>query len=127
MLLAGRFIAKYSLLSSQKDEQYKLLWDELIFILQIGSQSPNHRKLLSFVRNEISTEAHKMKRSISQITNSPMSPPRSSSEDAQLLLPSNRYDEKLHISIWNKTFCFSFQVIVGYTNCCRFSNKQEAD
>lgn len=61
---------------TKKDDQYKLLWAELAHLLQIGSQSANHKKLLTLIRNENVTDTNKdNKRLGTQITNSPMSPP----------------------------------------------------
>lgn len=64
---------------SKKDDQYRMLWSELVHLLQIGPQSPNHMKLLTFIKNENVTEANKdAKRLNAPTSNSPMSPPGSS-------------------------------------------------
>lgn len=88
----------FRLKGSKKEDQYKLLWTELIHILKIGPQSPNHKKLLLFIKNENSIETRdldKMKRLNSQTTShSPMSPPGSSDlstkkKTQQMLLSSS--------------------------------------
>lgn len=95
------FIISFSLKGSKKDEQYKLLWAELIHIVEIGPQSPNHKKLLAIIRNENSNEnreTDKLKRLNSQLTSSPMSPPASgdlsNKKKAQnvSLASTNRYE-----------------------------------
>lgn len=64
---------------NKKDEQYRMLWAELVYLLQIGPQSPNHKKLLTFIKNENVTDANKdAKRLNAPMSNSPMSPPGSS-------------------------------------------------
>lgn len=69
----------FRLKGSKKDDQYRLLWAELIHLLEISPQSPNHKKLLTFIKNENVTETNKdSKRLNTPITNSPMSPPGSS-------------------------------------------------
>lgn len=85
---------------SRKESQYKLLWAELIYLLQIGPQTANHKKLLTFIKNENVTETSKdTKRLNTPMTNSPMSPPgstdlASSKKKTQNLVNSNgnRYD-----------------------------------
>lgn len=67
----------FRLKGAKKDDQYKLLWAELIHLLQIGPQSPNHKKLLTFIKNENVQEVNKDSKR-TQMTNSPMSPPGSS-------------------------------------------------
>lgn len=70
---------RYRLKGSKKDEQYRMLWSELVHLLQIGAQSPNHKKLLTFIKNENVTEQSKdSKRLNAPMSNSPMSPPGSS-------------------------------------------------
>lgn len=69
----------FRLKGAKKDDQYKLLWAELIHLLQIGPQSANHKKLLTFIKNENVSDVNKeSKRLSTQMTNSPMSPPGSS-------------------------------------------------
>lgn len=64
---------------SKKDEQYRMLWAELVHLLQIGPQSANHKKLLTFIKNENLSEGNKdSKRLNAPMSNSPMSPPGSS-------------------------------------------------
>lgn len=63
---------------NKKDDQYRLLWAELVHLLQIGPQTPNHKKLLTFIKNENVTENKDAKRLNTPMTNSPMSPPGSS-------------------------------------------------
>lgn len=69
----------FRLKSNKKDDQYKLLWAELIHLLQIGPQSAQHKKISAIIKNENISDANKdTKRLSSQMTNSPMSPPGSS-------------------------------------------------
>lgn len=64
---------------TKKDDQYRLLWAELVHLLEIGPQTPNHKKLLTFIKNENVTDGNKdAKRLNAPMTNSPMSPPGSS-------------------------------------------------
>lgn len=64
---------------SKKEDQYRLLWAELVLLLQIGPQTPNHKKLFTFIKNENMTEGkQEAKRLTTAMTNSPMSPPGSS-------------------------------------------------
>lgn len=107
-----------SLKGSKKDEQYKLLWAELTHILQIGPQSPNHKKLLSFIKNESSAEKIE-KRLTSQMTSSPMSPPGSSDLSKKktqhlLLSSSNRYKILLFVSPISREFFFLNKKIFSF-------------
>lgn len=78
------FLFVNRLKGSKKDDQYRLLWAELKHLLEIGPQSPNHKKLLLFIKNENisdtqTKDADKLTKRLSvQVSNSPMSPPGSS-------------------------------------------------
>lgn len=76
LVFMANFLRFHRLKGTKKDDQYKLLWAELVHLIQNGPQSPNHKKLLTFIKNENVTDENKdSKRLSTQVTNSPMSPP----------------------------------------------------
>lgn len=125
----------FRLKGSKKEEQYRLLWAELVHLLEIGPQSSNHKKLLTFIKNENVTEASKeAKRLNTQTTNSPMSPPGSSELAANKKKTQHLLNSSGNRSVceWNFDFpwCFFYkpnnhlstfqlQISVRHSSGCR--------
>lgn len=61
----------------KKSEQYRLLWAELIHLLEIGPKTPNHKRFLAFLRDVSVGEGKESDNKQPDIdaANSPMSPP----------------------------------------------------
>lgn len=65
---------------AKKSEQYRLLWAEIMHLLEIGPQSANHKKLLTFIRNENAPDGRDSDKPAKRATiqpATPMSPPGS--------------------------------------------------
>lgn len=69
----------HRLKGTKKSDQYRLLWAELIHLLEIGPQTPNHKRFLAFIRDVSVGESSDgdKKRPDTDTGNSPMSPPGS--------------------------------------------------